>query len=235
MLAPTVHWGVVLAEEPLRILIVEDDEAIGNVLGILLSAEGYRVTCVRSGEAGLERLVPGGYDLVVLDVMLPGLGGLEFCQKVRMASGPVYTPILMISALCRSADKRAGFESGADDYLPKPFDPDELRARVNVWANVCRRMRAAEAAKAQVLRHLMRSLPSDVDRSLAEIIAAAERLCGESTDLSEAKRCGERILRAARELAALPQAVRAMEHIASAGGAGGGVPEVAGSGAPGLR
>jgi DNA-binding response OmpR family regulator len=111
------------------VLIVEDERHLANGLKFNLEAEGYRVDVVEDGETALERLAPGhGYDAVVLDVMLPGLDGFEVAAKLR--ADEQYVPILMLTARGRPEDVLRGFESGADDYLPKPFELAILLARI---------------------------------------------------------------------------------------------------------
>lgn len=111
------------------VLIVEDEEHLALGLKFNLQAEGYDVDVVEDGEAALERLVPGHeYDAVVLDVMLPGINGFEVAARLRAAEE--FVPILMLTARGRSEDVLRGFESGADDYLPKPFELAILIARI---------------------------------------------------------------------------------------------------------
>lgn len=109
------------------ILIVEDDRNIGNLVRQYLERDGYRVWLVRSGEEGLAELERQRPDLVVLDVGLPGIDGFEVCRRVR-ASGE--TPVIMLTARDEEVDRVLGLELGADDYVPKPFSPRELVARV---------------------------------------------------------------------------------------------------------
>jgi DNA-binding response OmpR family regulator len=101
---------------------------MGRLLGKLLRESGFAVDVVGSGEAALEQTRMGGCDLVVLDILLPGTDGLRVCRELRKEG--FTAPILMISALGEIADRVRGLELGADDYLPKPFAIEELRARV---------------------------------------------------------------------------------------------------------
>jgi DNA-binding response OmpR family regulator len=110
-----------------RVLVVEDESAIANIVRIALEREGYRVLCVRTGEEALAELPRHRFDLVVLDIGLPGIDGLEVCRRVRASST---VPIIMLTARDEEADRVAGLELGADDYVPKPFSPRELAARV---------------------------------------------------------------------------------------------------------
>lgn len=108
------------------ILLVEDDPSVLSSLQRRLTFEGYRVEAARTGLEGLEKVSPA-IDLVVTDVMLPGLTGLELTEKIRQTSR---VPILMLTARDAIADRVAGFERGADDYLVKPFATEELLARI---------------------------------------------------------------------------------------------------------
>jgi DNA-binding response OmpR family regulator len=114
-----------------HILIVEDEVHLAQGLLFNLEAEGHEAVAVESGEMALDRLLKDGesFDAIVLDVMLPGINGFEVATKLREAQN--YTPILMLTARARPEDVLKGFASGADDYLPKPFDLAILLARVN--------------------------------------------------------------------------------------------------------
>ncbi len=111
-----------------RILIVEDDAGIALGLKNDLAFEGYQVEVVRDGIAGSERARSGAFDLVLLDIMLPGKDGYAVCRELRRAR--VRTPVLMLTAKALEAEKVLGLEIGADDYVTKPFSSLELRARV---------------------------------------------------------------------------------------------------------
>jgi two-component system, OmpR family, response regulator MprA len=110
-----------------RILVIEDDEAIVKVLRRGLAYEGYQVEVAYDGEAGLKLARDNNPDLVVLDLMLPGIDGLEVCQRLR-AGGSI--PILILTAKDTVGDRIEGLDSGADDYMVKPFELNELLARV---------------------------------------------------------------------------------------------------------
>ena len=111
-----------------RILVVEDDKDIAHLLEIHLADMGYHITHTGDGEAGLQLARDGKYDLIILDLMLPNLDGLEICRQLR--SGSIHTPILMLTAKSSELDRVLGLELGADDYLTKPFSLIELQARV---------------------------------------------------------------------------------------------------------
>lgn len=112
-----------------RILLVEDEPGIVQVLVDLLEAEGHVVETAADGDTGLELACSGSFDLLLLDVMLPGISGIEVCHGAREQGYD--GAILMLTALGRIPDRVHGLRSGADDYLVKPFDPDELLARVD--------------------------------------------------------------------------------------------------------
>ncbi len=110
-----------------RILIIEDDEGIVRVLRRALSYEGYTVDTALDGENGLHMARDHHPDLVILDLMLPGMDGIEVCQRLRSGGS---TPILMLTAKDAVQDRVQGLDAGADDYMTKPFELDELLARL---------------------------------------------------------------------------------------------------------
>src|SRR5205823_4375009 len=113
---------------PLRILIIEDDEVIADLVKTGLEEAHFTVDVAYDGASGLQSALDGEYELIVLDVMLPGRDGWGVCADLRARR--LTTPILMLTARDAVEDRVRGLESGADDYLPKPFDFAELRARV---------------------------------------------------------------------------------------------------------
>lgn len=112
-----------------RLLVVEDEQHLAEGLRFNLEAEGHQVEVAGSAEAGLERLRESRFDLVLLDVMLPGMDGFEAVSRMRERGQ--LAPVLMLTARGRSEDVLRGLEAGADDYLPKPFELSILMARVN--------------------------------------------------------------------------------------------------------
>jgi two-component system response regulator MtrA len=118
-----------------HILVVDDDPTNTKLLKFLLSDEGYEVTAVHSPHEALSRLSDNVYDLIFLDIMMPGMDGLELCKRIRTTS---ITPIIFISARGEVKDKVTGLKAGGDDYISKPFDPNELLART--WAALRRYM-----------------------------------------------------------------------------------------------
>jgi two-component system alkaline phosphatase synthesis response regulator PhoP len=111
-----------------RILLVEDEPGLQLTLSDRLGSEGYEVETAGDGDTGYTRAAEGGFDLILLDVMLPGKNGLDVCRDLRQAG--VDTPILMLTARGQVADKVVGLKLGADDYLTKPFENLELLARI---------------------------------------------------------------------------------------------------------
>ena len=134
--------------KPKRILVVEDEGDIADLVTYALSKEGYRVVTVSDGAEALSRIRQEPYDLILLDLMLPGLQGTEICRLVRQNPATSSTPIIMLTARTEEVDRVLGLELGADDYVTKPFSPRELSARVKA---VLRRA-AAPAESAGVLR-----------------------------------------------------------------------------------
>jgi DNA-binding response OmpR family regulator len=110
-----------------RILLVDDEHAIQTLLSYPLRKDGYEVVQATDGRAALDRFAEGSYDLVVLDLMLPKLDGLEVCRRIRARST---VPIIMLTARAEEIDKVVGLEIGADDYITKPFSMREFRSRV---------------------------------------------------------------------------------------------------------
>ena len=120
--------GLSMTEPAKRILIAEDDANIRNLLSSYLSINGFETDAVGDGSAALKHLADHRYDLVVLDIMLPGTDGLDVCRKIRQHE---QLPVLLLTALGGEDDRIEGFQAGADDYMVKPFSPRELVARVD--------------------------------------------------------------------------------------------------------
>jgi two-component system response regulator CpxR len=126
-----------------RILIIDDDVELCGLVGEYLESEGFRIEAVYDGERGLERARQDNYVLIVLDVMLPGMNGFEVLRHIRSSSR---IPVLLLTARGEEVDRIVGLEIGADDYLPKPFNPRELVARIRA---VLRRTREGPPAGAE--------------------------------------------------------------------------------------
>jgi DNA-binding response OmpR family regulator len=127
------------------VLLVEDEESIGTLVRTYLGRDGYRVVWVRTGEEALAELARHQVRLVVLDIGLPGIDGFEVCRQIRARSS---VPILMLTARDEEPDRVAGLELGADDYVPKPFSPRELVARIKAI------LRRAEPQPQELVLHL---------------------------------------------------------------------------------
>ena len=123
-----------------RILVVEDEESYSDPLSYLLRREGYDVVVAATGPAALAQFDSNGADLVLLDLMLPGLSGVDVCRRLRQRSS---VPVIMLTAKDSEIDKVVGLEIGADDYVTKPYSPRELVARIRA---VLRR-RSTESAE----------------------------------------------------------------------------------------
>lgn len=132
-----------------KILIVEDDHDINNLLAMNLRSSGYEIESSESGKQGLEMALTGHYDLMLLDLMLPEIDGLDICRRLR-ANGST-TPILMLTAKDGEIDRVVGLEMGADDYLTKPFSIRELQARVKALLRRVEMMRHQEIPVKEVL------------------------------------------------------------------------------------
>jgi DNA-binding response OmpR family regulator len=133
------------------VLVVEDDAAIRELLRLHLDLSGFAIDEADDGRNALDRARSTAFDLVLLDVMLPGLDGVSVCRAIRNTGPNVDTPILMLTARDGESDKVLGLESGADDYLTKPFGVRELMARIGALMRRHRR-RPAEAATSPVLQ-----------------------------------------------------------------------------------
>jgi DNA-binding response OmpR family regulator len=127
-----------------RLLMIEDDQALAALVGEYLSSLGFRVTTAATASGGLALLRAGGFDALILDVMLPDGNGFDVCREVRAGCD---LPILMLTARGDETDRIVGLELGADDYLPKPFNPRELAARLRAILR-----RRAVGGRAQALR-----------------------------------------------------------------------------------
>jgi two-component system phosphate regulon response regulator OmpR len=151
-----------------RILVVEDDLRLADMLLEYLGQAGFAVTVASLGATALEKLSEADYDAVVLDLMLPDMDGLNVCRQLRAKYD---TPVLMLTARGDAVDRIVGLELGADDYLPKPFEPRELVARLR--AIMRRRVRGATGEK-----------PSHFGRLELDTAARAVRLDGKPCELT---------------------------------------------------
>jgi two-component system, OmpR family, response regulator len=132
-----------MAEHAARILLVDDEQSLQTLLSFPLRKEGYEVVQAVDGRQALDRFGEGSFDLVVLDLMLPRVDGLEVCRRLRTHSD---VPIIMLTAKSEEVDKVVGLEIGADDYITKPFSLREFRSRVKAALRRAEMSRSAEAA-----------------------------------------------------------------------------------------
>jgi DNA-binding response OmpR family regulator len=137
------------------ILVVEDERRLAQVIRRVLEEEGHTVDVACEGEEGLAMAMDGSHDIIVLDILLPGIDGIEVCRRLR--TNRIDTPVLLLTALDAVEDRVRGLDAGADDYLPKPFAFQELLARLRALSR--RRVQAREADRletADLVLHLRR-------------------------------------------------------------------------------
>ena len=130
--------------KPLSLLLVDDDAELFAMMREYLAQAGHNLECAHDGRTGLSMALSGAFDLVILDVMLPVLDGFEVLKQLRRRMA---VPVIMLTARVQQQDRIEGLNAGADDYLPKPFDPDELLARVRA---VLRRTEASQPSVAEL-------------------------------------------------------------------------------------
>ena len=150
-----------------RVLVVEDEESYSDALAYMLRKEGYEVAIAADGNAALDEFERNGADIVLLDLMLPGLPGTEVCRQIRQTSN---VPVIMVSAKDDEVDKVVGLELGADDYVTKPYSPRELVARIRA---VLRRGDEPDLAPDTLEAGPVRM---DVERHVVTVDGAEQRL-----------------------------------------------------------
>src|SRR5262245_53047028 len=176
-----VRSSVAANSDKPRVLVVEDEAPIRELLRLHLSLGGFDVTEAADGSRALGLARSARFDLLVLDVMLPGIDGITVCRAVRVEGANVQTPILMVTARDSEADTVVGLESGADDYLAKPFGVRELMARVS--ALMRRVKRGGEAAEAGARSVRTRDLVIDVEKRTAIVRGDPLELTKQEFDL----------------------------------------------------
>src|ERR1044072_9158830 len=127
-----------------RLLVIDDDAELCKLVSRYLAQEGFQIDAVHSGTPGAEQALSGKYGLIVLDVMMPGVNGFDVLRRIRAQSR---VPVLMLTAKGDALDRVVGLEMGADDYLPKPFNPQELAARIRA---ILRRAKPESASGAPI-------------------------------------------------------------------------------------
>jgi DNA-binding response OmpR family regulator len=152
-----------------RILVIEDEPSLGMAIRDELEFEGFEASVVEDGKAGLDRILAGSLDLVVLDLMLPGKSGFEICREVRGRG--MATPIIMLTARAQEVDRIRGLELGADDYMVKPFSLAELLARIRA---VLRRTQGSNRTEAKTEILEVGELRLDVRRQ--EVLKRGRRI-----------------------------------------------------------
>lgn len=175
-----------------RVLVIEDDRKTAETIGLYLEHAGHEATLERDGTRGLDRALSSTWDLILLDVMLPGLDGLEICRQLRETAA---APVIMITALGQEEALVRGLDAGADDYVTKPFSPRELMARVRA---VLRRSVRQEAGGAELLRF------GDLE---IDLLGHRARVAGEAVSLTPTE------FRLLRQLAASPGRVYARAEL----------------------
>jgi two-component system phosphate regulon response regulator OmpR len=190
-----VAASAIPADDAPHLLVVDDDRRIRNLLSRYLLAEGYRVTTADNAAEARAKLDGLAFDLLILDVMMPGESGLDLARSIRAASA---VPILMLTAREESASRIAGLETGADDYVTKPFEPRELSLRI---ANILKRVQPAVAPPVESVRfgdfvfHVAREdviRLTDRERDMLRLLAATpgetvprQALAGNGGDVGE--------------------------------------------------
>jgi two-component system response regulator CpxR len=129
------------------ILLVDDDAELGSLMAEFFAQQGLDLTSESDSRRGLAKALDGGFDLVLLDVMMPGLDGFEILHQLRRRS---QVPVIMLTARIAQADRVAGLEAGADDYLPKPFGPEELLARIRAVLRRARQLPASPPDQVEI-------------------------------------------------------------------------------------
>ncbi|MGB5659222.1 MAG: response regulator transcription factor, partial [Thermoanaerobaculia bacterium] len=162
------------------VLIVEDDQDIAHLVALHLKDIDCEAETVADGKVGLERARDGGHDLIILDLMLPGVDGLEICRQIRSRAD--YTPILMLTARTSEFDRVLGLELGADDYLTKPFSVLELVARVKALFRRMEALGSQQILADQAPIHLA-DLSIEPDKRSVEVRGEVVRLTAKEFDL----------------------------------------------------
>ena len=171
------YSGLLMSE---TILVVDDEQKIIDLARMYLEQDGYRVTCATDGESARRQIMEDTPNLVVLDLMLPGMDGLEVCRKVRAESD---VPIIMLTARADDIDKIVGLELGADDYLTKPFNPRELVARIRAILRRTDRTGGSSDAPSPIV---VRNMRIDAQRRTVEVAGKAVDLRMKEFELLQA-------------------------------------------------
>ena len=180
-----------------RILVVDDDDTTGTLLARFLREDGYLVARAASGADALHAASEAGTDLVLMDVMMPGLNGFEACRRLKEHRATRLLPVVLVTALADDASRVAGIHAGADGFLSKPYNRQELRARVQALLRLKRHTDGLDSAEA-----LLRSLALTIEARDAYTVGHSERLARYAVDL------GVRLNLASDDLAVLDRGAR---------------------------
>lgn len=151
-----------------KILVIEDEAYIQELLQYNLEKSGYDIHVEGDGQGGMAEALTGAYNLILLDLMLPGVSGIEICQTLRKNQGTLHTPIIMLTAKTEELDKVLGLEMGADDYVTKPFSIRELTARVKALLRRTAVATGGKTGKEEKLPFLtIRDISMDLDKFVA--------------------------------------------------------------------
>ena len=148
--------------EDIKVLIIEDEVKLARFIELELKYEGYNVTVMHNGREGLDKFFEEKFDMLLLDLMLPGLNGIEICRRIRKISD---VPIIMLTAKDEVMDKVSGLDSGADDYITKPFAIEELLARMRVALKHSRKKEDTKPKNILTLKNIM----VDMDKRLVKV------------------------------------------------------------------
>lgn len=164
-----------MQQKKLSILLVEDEENLQDALKLNFEMEGYDVTSAYDGAEALKALHNEYFDLIILDVMLPEIDGIAVCENIRLSNTEI--PILMLSAKNQSSDRVLGLKKGADDYLSKPFNLEELLIRVNLLINKSQRISAKEPVTEEFKfgKNLINFKSLECTTKLGEIVALTKK------------------------------------------------------------
>jgi two-component system response regulator CpxR len=185
-----------------RVLVVDDDVELCGLVKEYLEEEGFAVEAVHNGNRGLERALSGDHVLVVLDVMLPGMKGLDVLRRLRSDTSPI--PVLLLTARGEEVDRIIGLELGADDYLPKPFNPRELVARIRAILRRTQTGSALHSPRPAPERIAVADVELDTGTRTVRVAAKPVELTAVEFNLLEA------LLREAGRIVAREQLVRAV-------------------------
>lgn len=167
------------ATDNARILVVDDEPAIVQALGDYLEANGYQVSLARDGEEAWQKITNEDISLVLTDVMMPGLDGFGLCQRIKKNPATVFLPVVLVTALARTEDRVKGAQAGADDFITKPPDEQELLTRIKSLL----RMKALHDAL-EASNHRLRDVVTERTQQLDDATAELKRLLEEKAHFS---------------------------------------------------